>query len=89
MSTATSTRAAALTRVLGQSGRRYVVKKIRRDKPGNQRRAYVVTCRSQKYVSKSDAPHDFKYFKDMFDDLRSSPFILVFDDAALEESLFA
>ena len=36
-------RAAALTRALGQSGRRYIVERILQDKPGNQGRVYLAT----------------------------------------------
>jgi serine/threonine protein kinase len=45
-------------------------------------------CGHRKYVLKSVAPLDFKYFKDMFDDLRSSPYIRVSEDAVPEDSLF-
>lgn len=41
MSAPTFQRAAALTRVLGQSGRHYVVDKILQEKPGNQGRVYL------------------------------------------------
>lgn len=34
-------RAAALTRVSGQSGRTYFVERILQDKPGNQGRVYL------------------------------------------------
>ncbi|KAH9872956.1 hypothetical protein J1614_005351 [Plenodomus biglobosus] len=88
MSTPNLTRAAALTRVLGQSGRRYIVEKLLQDKPGKQGRVYFATCGDQKYVLKSVAPHDFKYYKGMFDNLRSSPYIRVSVDAAPTESLF-
>jgi hypothetical protein len=43
MSAQTLTRAAALTRVLGQSGRRYLVERILQDKPGSQGRVYLAT----------------------------------------------
>ncbi|KAF1967683.1 hypothetical protein BU23DRAFT_592508 [Bimuria novae-zelandiae CBS 107.79] len=78
MSAQTLSRAVALTRVLGQSGHRYVVERILQDKPKNQGRVYLATV----------APHDFKYFKDMFDDLRSSPYLHVADDACPDESVF-
>jgi hypothetical protein len=41
MSARTLTRAAALTRAFGQSGRRYLVERILQDKPGNQGRVYL------------------------------------------------
>lgn len=41
-----------------------------------------------KYVLKSVAPRDFKYFKEMFDDLRSSPYVRVSDDECPDESVF-
>ncbi|CAA9965777.1 Serine/threonine protein kinase [Pyrenophora teres f. maculata] len=74
MPTQTLIRAAALTRVLGQSGRRYLVERILQDKPGNQGRVYLATSGHHKYVLKDVAPHDFKYFENMFNDLRSSPY---------------
>jgi hypothetical protein len=43
MSTPAFTRAAALMRVVGQSGRRYLVERILQDKPGNQGRVYLAT----------------------------------------------
>jgi hypothetical protein len=36
-------RPAALTQILGQSGRRYAVERILQDKPGNQGRVYLAT----------------------------------------------
>ncbi|KAF1850517.1 kinase-like protein [Cucurbitaria berberidis CBS 394.84] len=89
MSAPTFTRAAALTRVLGQSGRRYLVERVLQDKPGNQGRVYLATSGDEKYVLKSVAPHDFKYFKDMFDDLRISPYVRVSHDAIPDKSIFA
>ncbi|UPX12663.1 uncharacterized protein EKO05_0003204 [Ascochyta rabiei] len=88
MSAQTLTRTAALRRVLGQSGRRYLVERILQDKPGNQGRVYLATSGDHKYVLKSVAPRDFFYFKDMFDDLRSSPNLRVSDDACPDESVF-
>ncbi|KAF2254365.1 kinase-like protein [Trematosphaeria pertusa] len=88
MSAQTLTRAVALTRVLGQSGRHYLVERILQDKPGNQGRVYLATSGDHKYVLKSVAPRDFKYFKDMFDDLRSSPYLRVSVDACPDESVF-
>ncbi|KAH7363707.1 kinase-like domain-containing protein [Pyrenochaeta sp. MPI-SDFR-AT-0127] len=88
MSSSTFTRASALTRVLGQSGRRYIVERILQDKPGNQGRVYLATSEGQKYILKSVAPHDFKYFEDMFSDLRSSPYIRVSNDAVPDKSVF-
>ncbi|EDU50402.1 serine threonine protein kinase [Pyrenophora tritici-repentis] len=88
MSAQTLTRAAALTRVLGQSGRRYLVERILQDKPGDQGRVYLATSRDHKYVLKGVVLCDFKYFKDMFDDLRSSPYLRVFDDACPDKSVF-
>ncbi|KAJ8117623.1 hypothetical protein OPT61_g1209 [Boeremia exigua] len=88
MSAQTLTRAATLTRVLGQSGRRYLVGRILQDKPGNQGRVYLATSGDHKYVLKCVAPRDFKYFKDMFDDLRSSPYLRVSDDTCPDESVF-
>lgn len=48
------------------------------------------SCRNgeRKYVLKTVAPHDFDYFKKMFDDLRSSPYIRVSEDSCPEESVF-
>lgn len=43
MSAPTLARAAALTKVLGRSGRRYTVEKLLQDKPGNQGRVYLAS----------------------------------------------
>jgi len=43
MSNAPIARAAALTRVIGQSGRRYVVERLLQDRPGNHGRVYLAT----------------------------------------------
>jgi hypothetical protein len=43
MSAPTLIRAAALTRVSGQSGRSYLVERLLQDKPGNQGRVYLAT----------------------------------------------
>ncbi|KAF1923226.1 uncharacterized protein M421DRAFT_407270, partial [Didymella exigua CBS 183.55] len=90
ISAQTLTRAAALTRVLGQSGRRYFVERILQEKPGNQGRMYLATevDPNHKYVLKSVAPRDFEYLKDMFNDLRSSHYLRVSDDACPDESVF-
>ncbi|KAH6622109.1 kinase-like domain-containing protein [Boeremia exigua] len=82
-------RTAALTRAVGQSGRRYLVEQILQDKPGNQGRVYLATSGSQKFVLKSVPPKDFTYFKDMFDDLRYSSCLRVPEDTIPEHSMFA
>ncbi|KAH8712230.1 kinase-like domain-containing protein [Phaeosphaeriaceae sp. PMI808] len=89
MSATTMSRAAAITRAVGQSGRRYLVERILQDKPGNQGRVYLAKSGDQKYVLKSVTPRDFEYFQNMFNDLRSSPYIRVSDDAIPDESMFA
>ena len=43
MSNTLIVRAAALTRVIGQSGRRYVVERLLQDRPGNHGRVYLAT----------------------------------------------
>lgn len=50
---------------------------------------FVIRSGDQKYVLKSVVPTDFDYFQKMFDDLRSSPYIRVSDDAIPTESMFA
>jgi serine/threonine protein kinase len=49
---------------------------------------FSLSSGDNKYVLKSIALRDFKYFKNMFDDLRSSPYLRVSDDACLDESVF-
>ncbi|KAI8934632.1 hypothetical protein NX059_008325 [Plenodomus lindquistii] len=54
----------------------------------NQEIKVATTYGDQKQFSKTVAPHDFNYCKNMFDDLRSSPYVRVSDDTVPEESLF-
>ncbi|KAH7381392.1 hypothetical protein DE146DRAFT_597995, partial [Phaeosphaeria sp. MPI-PUGE-AT-0046c] len=87
MAAQTLVRTAALTRVLGRSGCRYVVDRILQDKLGNQGRMYLATSGDHQYVLKSVAPRDSRYFKDMFDDLRSAPYLRVSDDTCPNKSI--
>ncbi|KAF2786045.1 hypothetical protein K505DRAFT_260751 [Melanomma pulvis-pyrius CBS 109.77] len=66
---------AAITRAIGQLGRRYLVERVLQEKPGLHGRVYLASAGSQHYVLKTVSKTDFKYFQDMFSDLRRSPYI--------------
>ncbi|KAF1840662.1 kinase-like protein [Cucurbitaria berberidis CBS 394.84] len=80
---------AAITRAVGQSGRRYVVERLLQDKPGPLGRVYLASAGNQQYVLKSVPKTDFKYFEDMYSNLQKSPYIRVANDAILDQSMFA
>ncbi|KAF2692015.1 calcium/calmodulin dependent protein kinase [Lentithecium fluviatile CBS 122367] len=79
----------AITRAVGQSGRRYVVERLLQEKPGPLGRVYLVSFGSQQNVLKSVPQNDFKSFQDMFSDLQGSSNIRVADDAIPDQSMFA
>ncbi|KAF1950066.1 kinase-like protein [Byssothecium circinans] len=80
---------AAITRAVGESGRRYLVERILQEKPGPLGRVYLASAGNQQYVLKSVSKNDFNYFQTMFNDLRRSPYIRVADDAIPDQSMFA
>ncbi|KAF2133279.1 kinase-like protein [Dothidotthia symphoricarpi CBS 119687] len=77
---------AAVTRIAGLSGRRYIIERVLQDKPGPLGRIYLA---SWQYVLKSVSKNDFKPFQDMFNDLRKCPYVRVADDALPDQSMFA
>ncbi|KAF2493085.1 kinase-like protein [Lophium mytilinum] len=84
----------ALVRAVGQSGRRYVVERILQEKPMFLELGcvYLATSGNQKYILKSVQPKSFRYFRNMFDDIRNSPYspyVRIADDSIPNKSMFA
>ncbi|KAF2446133.1 kinase-like protein, partial [Karstenula rhodostoma CBS 690.94] len=80
---------AAITRIVGESGRRYLVERILQEKSGPLGRVCLALAGNQQYVLKSVSNNDFKYFQAMFNDLQKSPYIRVANDTIPDQSMFA
>ncbi|EKG12718.1 hypothetical protein MPH_10131, partial [Macrophomina phaseolina MS6] len=83
-----STMASVTAELFGESGQRYVIQRLLREREAARRRVYLATSGNQRFILKQVSQSDFEYYRDMYDNLRACPNIRISQDTVSKQSIF-